>query len=257
MTGTDSTGGVRVDRRGDVLRVVLSRPRTLNALTLDDIAALHQALDLDERVRAVVFAGAGERAFCAGMDVDTFLSFDPDGARAFITDLRDLLRRVRTLPVVTVCAVKGHCLGAAFELAMACDLRIADDRSVFGLPEIKIGIPSVVDAALLQQYVGLSLAKEMILTGDSYPVARLASSGLCNAVVAPDALDTVVEELLDRVTGHTRSVVASQKRLFELWQNSTLTDGADASVEEFASVFAAEETAAHLAGYRASLGTRH
>lgn len=253
---TSTSEGVLVRTDGPTLRITLNRPRTLNALTLDDIAALHGALDLPSAVRAVVFAGAGERAFCAGMNVDTFLGFDPPGARAFIADLRDLLHRVRTLPVPTICAVDGHCLGAAFELALTCDLRIATDRAVFGLPEIKVGIPSVIDAALLSQYVGLSLAKEMILTGDGYPVTRLATSGLCNAVVTPRDLDGVVAGFLAKVAGHTRAATASQKRLFELWQNSTLTAGSAASVEEFGAVFAAEETAAHLAGYRAALGSR-
>ncbi len=186
------------------------------------------------------------------MNVDTFLGFDAEGASAFIADLRDLLRKVRTLPVVTMCAVDGHCLGAAFELAMACDLRIATDRALFGLPEIKVGIPSVVDAALLQQHVGLSTAKEMILLGDAYPAAQLA--GLCNAVVAPAALAAAVGVFLGKVTPHSRTAIAAQKRLFEVWQNSTLTEGADISVEEFGSVVAAPETAARLAEYRAALG---
>ncbi|MHA6792643.1 enoyl-CoA hydratase/isomerase family protein [Pseudonocardia bannensis] len=246
--------GVVVQQRGSTLLVTLDRPETLNALTLDDIAALHSAMDLAPDVRAVVFAGVGERAFSTGMNVDEFLSFDVDGARAFIAQLRDLLRRVRTAPVATICAVDGYCLGAAFELALACDLRVVTTRAVFGLPEIKVGIPSVVDAALLQQYVGLSLAKEMILTGENFPVQRLTESGLCNEIVMPAGLDPAVHTMLDRVTGHTPTVVAAQKRLFEVWQNTTLTDGADRSVEEFARVFAAAETRAHLAHYRAALG---
>ncbi|MEJ3656837.1 enoyl-CoA hydratase/isomerase family protein [Actinomycetes bacterium KLBMP 9759] len=246
------TDGVKIDNRGNVLFVTLDRPRTLNALTLDDIADLRAAIDdLDPGVRAIVFTSSG-RTFCSGMNVDTFLGFDAAGARAFIGDLRDLLRKVRTLPVVTMCAVDGHCLGAAFELAMACDLRIATDRAVFGLPEIKVGIPSVVDAALLQQHVGLSTAKEMILLGDGYPVGRLA--GLCNAVVAPEALAAAVGVFLGKVTPHSRTAVAAQKRLFEVWQNSSLTEGADISVDEFGSVFAAPETAERLAQYRAALG---
>ncbi|NMI00964.1 enoyl-CoA hydratase/isomerase family protein [Pseudonocardia acidicola] len=247
--------GVVVDRRGDVLRVRLNRPETLNALTLDDIAALHAALDLPPDVRAVVFEGEGERAFSAGMNVDTFLSFGPDGARAFIADLRDLLRRVRTAPVPTICVVDGYCLGAAFELALACDLRVATTRARFGLPEIKVGIPSVVDAALLQQYVGLSLAKEMILTGDHYSAETLNAFRLCNEVVLPEGLDAAVHDMLDRVCGHTRTVLAAQKRLFEVWQNTGLAEGADRSVEEFGQVFAAPETAAHLERYRAALRT--
>jgi enoyl-CoA hydratase/carnithine racemase len=149
-------------------------------------------MDLPAGVRAVLFAGAGGRAFCAGMHVDTFAELTPESARAFIAELRDMLAAVRTAPVPTVCAVDGYCLGVGFELALACDLRVATTRSAFGLPEIKVGIPSVADAALLSEYVGLSLAKEMILTGDVYPVDRFSASGLCNTVVPPDRLAAAV-----------------------------------------------------------------
>jgi enoyl-CoA hydratase len=183
---------VRVARDGGTLRITLSRPAKLNALRPADIHALRAAMDLPAGVRAVVFAGAGGRAFCAGMHVDTFAELTPESARAFIAELRDMLAAVRTAPVPTVCAVDGYCLGVGFELALACDLRVATTRSAFGLPEIKVGIPSVADAALLSEYVGLSLAKEMILTGDVYPVGRFSASGLCNTVVPPDRLAAAV-----------------------------------------------------------------
>jgi enoyl-CoA hydratase len=250
---TIDPSAIAVARSGDTLRITLDRPAKLNALRPADISALRAAMRLPEDVRAVVFTGAGGRAFTAGMHVDSFQDLTPDSARAFIAELREMLAAVRTAPVATVCAVDGYCLGAGFELALACDLRLATTRSSFGLPEIKVGIPSVVDAALLPEYVGLSLAKEMILTGDLYPVARFAASGLCNAVVEPGGLDAAVTEWLGRVAGHTRTATASQKRLFEVWQNTGLATGTAVSVQEFASVFAAEETAAQLTTYRTRL----
>ncbi|MCW0215762.1 MAG: enoyl-CoA hydratase/isomerase family protein [Pseudonocardia sp.] len=247
--------GVQVRDEGPVRRITLNRPRTRNALTREDLRDLRDAFDLGPAVRAVVLDAAGDRAFCAGMNVDVFLALGSEAeARAFIDGLRALLRTVRTAPVTTICAIDGYCLGAAFELALACDLRVATTRASFGLPEIKLGVPSVVDAALLQQYVGLSLAKEIILTGDTYPVARLA--GICTAVVEPGELGPRTEELVGKVAGHTRTVLASQKRLFETWQNTGLADGARASVEEFATTFAARETREQLASYRAGLGGR-
>lgn len=210
-------------------------------------------MELDPDVRAVVFRGAGERAFTAGMHIDSFDGLSTETARTFIGGLRDMLAAVRTAPVATICAVDGYCLGVGFELALACDLRIATTRSSFGLPEIKVGIPSVADAALLAQHVGLSLAKEIILTGDLYPVDRFRSGGVCNDIVEPDALDAAVTTWVSRVDGHTRTATASQKRLFEIWQNTTLATGTALSVAEFASVFAAEETHAQLATYRRTL----
>ena len=250
-----TTTAVLVERRGDVVHVTLDRPAKLNAVLPDDIAALRAAMELDTDVRAVVFSGNGGRAFTAGMHVDAFGVMEPATARAFIGEVRDFMRSVRTSHAISICAVDGYCLGIGFELALACDLRIATTRSSFGLPEIKVGVPSVIDAQLLQQYVGLSLAKEMILTGDVYPLDTVRASGLCNDVVEPAELGAATERMLARVTGHTRAVVASQKRLFEIWQNTTLVDGIDASVEEFGEVFASAETHDHVAGYGSGLGS--
>lgn len=229
---------VLLERSGDFLRVTLHNPAKLNALRPADIRALRDTvLDLAPDVRAVVFTGAGGRSFTAGMHLDTFPALDRESARSFISDVRDMLAAVRTVPVPTLAAVDGYCIGVGFELAMACDLRVVTTRSSFGLPEIKVGIPSIADAALLAQHVGLSFAKEIILTGDLYPVDRFAASGLANALVEPDRLAPATDELLTRVAGHAPAAIASQKRLFEVWQNTGLAAGADISVREFASVF--------------------
>jgi enoyl-CoA hydratase/carnithine racemase len=245
---------VRTEQDGSTLRVTLNRPEKLNALLAADIGTLHRVMTtLDDSVRAVVFSGAGGRAFTAGMHVDTFAGLNPDTGRAFISGVRDALAAIRTAPVATVCAVDGYCVGVGFELALACDIRVATPRSSFGLPEIKVGVPSVVDAALLSQHVGLSLAKEMILTGDLYATDRFTASGMCNEIVEPDGMDEAVSRWVDRVGGHTRTVMASQKRLFEVWQNTALSTGTLISVQEFGSVIAAPETHDQLDAYRKGL----
>jgi enoyl-CoA hydratase len=149
--------------------------------------------------------------------------------------------------------INGYCLGVAFELALACDLRVCADDARFGLPEVRIGIPSVADAALLQDHVGLAMAKEIILTGDLYPAAMLSRWGLLNRVVPRQQLAEETLALLSRVTRHTPAVLASQKRLFEIWQNTSLRDGIDASTNEFARVFEVEETLRQVRSYRSSM----
>lgn len=234
---TTEPSAVHLARDGHVLRVTLNRPEKLNALRPADIRALRAAMDLDDGVRAVIFAGAGGRAFTAGMHLDTFGGLTAESARAFIASVRDMLAAVRTAPVPTMCAVDGYCLGVGFELSLACDLRVVTTRSAFGLPEIKVGIPSIADAALLSQHVGLSLAKEIILTGAVYPVGRFAHTGLCNALVEPDGLAAATTELLDKVARHSPAAIAAQKRLFEAWQNTGLVTGSEISLHEFAALF--------------------
>ena len=247
---------VRDDEQG-VRWITFSRPEKLNALLPADLEAITRAITNREPApRAVVLTGAGQRAFSAGMHLDAFQDLTPDTARALIETVRDCVGSVRTAPFPTVSMLNGHGLGVAFEIALASDLRVAASHATVGLPEIKVGIPSVVDAALLQQHVGLSKAKEMILTGDLYPVTDLAPLGLLNGIVPAAELEPATRSLLARVTPWTPTVVAAQKRLFEIWQNSTLTDGIAASVDVFAQVFASPETLAEVAARRASVGRR-
>lgn len=238
-----------------MLYIELNRPAKLNALRRVEVDALTAILREPGDVRAVVLAGAGGRAFSAGMDVAEFLALDQRTARDFITALRDLIHTVRTLPATTICAIDGHCLGGAFELALACDIRVVTTRSTYGLPEIKLGIPSVIDAALLPQFIGLGFAKEMIMTGDLYPATEPRAAALANQLVEPDQLTEQVSTFLSTVSGHTSTVLAAQKRIFEDWQNNGLTVAAQRSIEEFAGVFAQPDTHQALASYQQNLRT--
>jgi enoyl-CoA hydratase len=231
--------------------VTIRRPEKLNALTRQDLRLLTAGVrSLPDGTEALVFRGAGDRAFSAGVHVDTFRDLDVAGARAFITELGELLTAVRRSPVPTLCVIRGYCLGGALELAMACDLRLADRTASFGMPEIAVGIPSVLDAATLQQYVGLSFAREMLLTGAVYPVEAFAPSGFLNAVVDPAKLDGAVQAMLTRVQRHAGPAMAAQKRLFGTWQNVGLDQAVEASIGEFAEAFGHGATAERIARYR-------
>jgi len=248
--GSIDEASVSTHVAGDVRWIVLDRPAKLNALTVVDIREITRLVaDPGPGTRGLVFTGAGTRAFCAGVHTATFVDLDPAGARAFIAELRDCLRAVRTSPLPTAAMVHGYCLGAGFELALACDVRVSTPDSQFGLPEVKVGIPSVIDAALLPAHIGLAMAKELILTGDSYPSMEMHRLGLLNRVVPASRLQEETEELLSRMTRHTQVALASQKRLFEIWHNRPLVEAIDESVEEFASVFAAPETAEQIRRY--------
>lgn len=232
--------------------VTFRRPEKLNALTPEDVAVARAAVEeAPANIRALVFIGAGDRAFSAGVHVDVFREMSSGDARAFISELGGLLTAARKAPIPTIAAVHGYCLGGALELAMACDLRVGSTETVFGMPEIKVGIPSVLDAALLQQYVGLSRAKEILLTGDLYGAADLQPHGFLNRVVAPADLHQAAAAIASTVAAHAPAAVASQKRLFETWQNVGLQPSIEASIGEFAEVFADPDARERIAGYRA------
>lgn len=235
----------RVDDAGGVRTITFDRPEVRNALTLDDLAVVTSAMrELPADVRAVVFRG-DERAFSAGMHVRTFADAQPDEGHAIIDRVGECVGAVRIAPVITVAAVRGYCLGAAFELALACDLRVADPSARFGLPEVRLGIPSVVDAALLVSHLGLSKAKEVILAGGHYQASELP--GLVNH--AADDVEAAVTALVTPLLALTPEVVRAQKSLFETWLNSGLQQGIDISRDVFAEVFALPVTQQTIDGY--------
>ena len=233
-----------------IRRITLDRADVANALTLDDLAVIEAAAsDLPDDVRAIVVLAAGRAVFSAGMHVDTFLTTPAAEGRALIERVGSCVGAVRLAPVPTIAVVEGHCLGAAFELALACDIRVCSTAATFGLPEVRLGIPSVVDAALLAEHIGLGKAKEMILTGDIYPVQAVPA--LANVVVPADEVDAVVADMLRTLTAPTREVIAAQKSLFETWLNVGLAEGIEESKRVFGEVFALPVTQQAIAAYEA------
>jgi enoyl-CoA hydratase len=239
---------IAVDRRGPYLWVTFSRPDKLNVLHAEDLPGLRDiVVNPGSGVTGLVFTGAGPAAFSAGMNVQTFVGMDRAGAKAFIGRLAGIMQAIRQAPVVTVAAVSGYCLGGAFELALACDLRVVTTTAAFGLPEIKVGVPSVIDAALLPGFVGLSKAREMVLTGDIYRLDQLPPHSIANVITEPDLLTEATERMLERTATHTRTVTAAQRRLFSVWLNHPLDAAVERSTDEFAETFAAQETRDQIA----------
>jgi enoyl-CoA hydratase/carnithine racemase len=245
--------------RGPVRYVQFNRPEKLNALRKPELEQAKQAVaDVGDDTAVIVFTGAGTRAFSVGMDVDTFLDIvnDPATTRTTIGAVKELLDTVRTSQLMTIAAVGGYCLGAAFELALACDLRVATSKSRFGLPEINLGLPCILDSAVLQQYVGLSRAKEIMLTGELYEAERMQAWGLLNEVVPSTELDDHVTSLAQGLATKPRAGVASQKRLFERWQNEDLQTSNEACLDEIESVFRDPSTKAVITDTADRFGTK-
>lgn len=239
---------IRTRRDGTHLWVIFDRPDKLNVLHPGDLVPLRETVErLEDDITAVIFTGAGSRSFSAGMNLEAFIDLRQPAAATLIGRLAAVMRAVRQVPVVTVAVVNGYCLGAGFELALACDVRVVATSAAFGLPEIKVGIPSVIDAALLQSFVGMSRAREMILTGDLYHLADLPPYSIANVVADPAQLGDATARLLSRVAGHTRTVTAAQRRLFDIWLNNGLNASVDLSIDEFAGTFAAVETHRQIA----------
>jgi enoyl-CoA hydratase/carnithine racemase len=179
---------VVIEAHGPAALVRLNRPEKLNALS----TALERDLDAalaDERVRAagaVVFAGS-ERAFSAGADLGEMQEAGAAEALAYYRDTGGVYDRIAAFPQPTIAAIRGWCLGGGFELALACDFRIADRTATFGLPEVEIGIlPSSGGTVRLVKAIGAARAKELILLRRRLPAAALAEMGLVSEIVDGD-----------------------------------------------------------------------
>ena len=251
-------GGARIDYEerpdgpgaGRVARLFIDRAAKRNAIGPGVIAGLRDAcaeLAAENDLRAVVLAGAGGRTFAAGADVNTMAGLTPDSARAFIAALHEAIDAVRRLPVPVIAAIRGHCLGAAVELAAACDFRAGDTTAVIAMPEVRVGIPSVIEAALLPGLIGWGAAREMLLTGREYGAAEAAQIGFLQKMTAPAELDAAVDEWLDAILACGPTAVRTQKALLNRWQEMSLTEAVAVSIDAFAGSFENDEPARMLA----------
>jgi len=236
----DST--LAVERRGDVVWCALDRP-PLNLFEPGLIAALRatfEALARDAAIRAAVVTGRG-RAFTAGMDVRVLHGLDAASARALITELCAAIDAVHRAPFPVLAAVHGACLGAGFELALACDLRVAAANASFGLPEVRVGVPSVIQAALLPPLIGPGRAAEMLLLGTPVDATRALGWGLVNRVVEPGALAAAVDETLAMLLACAPGAVRAQKALMIRWRETDLPSAVRAGIDAFPACYAGDE----------------
>ncbi|PIV27580.1 MAG: hypothetical protein COS37_02520, partial [Anaerolineae bacterium CG03_land_8_20_14_0_80_58_20] len=174
-----------LQRNDAIARLTLNRPGALNAINgamLDEIRAALAGIADDDSIRVVVFDSACERAFSAGIDVAYVKDLDAWGARRVGQELHATFGAIRTLEKPVIAQIDGLCLGAGLELALSCDLLIASDRSQFGLPNIKRGIPAIVEAAILPQAIGIVNTRELAFTGRNWDAAKAERRGLVNAV---------------------------------------------------------------------------
>ena len=233
---------VAVERSGDVVWCALDRP-PLNLFEPRLISSLRSTFDTlsrDVSVRAAVLVGRG-RAFTAGMDVHVLHGLNATSARALITDLCGAIDAVHRAPFPVVAAIHGACLGAGFELALACDVRIAAADASFGLPEVRVGVPSVIQAALLPPLIGPGRAAEMLLLAERVDAARALTWGLVTRVVEPAALSAAVDETLAAVLACGPEAVRAQKGLMIRWRESDLPSAVRAGIDAFAACYAADE----------------
>jgi enoyl-CoA hydratase/carnithine racemase len=250
------TGSVEVTiegrKLGPIARVVVQNAAKLNTLNshlmLSFVAEL-EALAKREDLRAVVLTGAGEKAFIGGANIFEMATLDAERAEAFITLVHRCCEALRDMPVPVIARVNGYALGAGLEIAASCDLRIASSNAVFGMPEVKVGIPSVVEAALLPGLIGWGRTRELLLWGENIDAATARAWRLVEEVVAPAELDAAVDARLGALMSAGPQAVRLQKKLIRDWENMTLDQAVRTGIESFKQAYTRDEPARMMAAF--------
>jgi enoyl-CoA hydratase/carnithine racemase len=166
---------------------------------------------------------------------------DPDSARVFITLVHRSCDCLRRLPVPVIARIQGFVLGAGLEVAASCDMRLASTAAQFGMPEVRIGVPSVVEAALLPQLIGWGRTRQLLLTGDTINAATAAAWGLVEQVVPEDELDPAVDRLVSAILEAGPQAIRLQKELITAWEDLPLREAIRRGIDSFATAWEGEE----------------
>jgi len=234
---------VQRDARG-VATVTIDNAAKLNTLNTPVMTALLAAADrlaADTGLRVVVLRGAGTRAFIGGADIAEMAGLDGGSARGFITLVHRCCDAWRTLRVPVIARIEGWTLGAGLEVAAACDMRVATDTSRFGMPEVRVGLPSVVEAALLPGLIGWGRTRRLLLTGETIDAATALTWGLLEEVVPPDQLDAAVERLVEAILLSGPQAVRLQKSLIQDWEALALEAAIQHGVDTFVDAWSSDE----------------
>lgn len=208
-------------RTGAVYEITLNRPKARNAINEAMLDALGAAFDQAERefhngARAVILRGAG-RVFSSGIDLTQFSGFDAglrDNLFPMTARYQALADKVERCSLPVICVMQGYCLGLALELALACDFRIAAERTKLGLPETRLGIiPDVGGTTRLVKLVGVAHAKDLVMTGRHIDAADALDRGLVNAALPKSELEGGVAQLVESLAASAPLAVSYAKRV--------------------------------------------
>lgn len=233
---------VEMSKRNHIALLTINRPEALNSLNEEVLDALSDAVDsIDDDVRCVIITGAGSKAFVAGADVAVLATQDAAEARRFGEKGAGVFRRIESLRVPVIAAVNGYALGGGFELALACDIRIASSNAVFALPEVTLGItPGFGGTQRIVRVLGMGVGKELLYTARRMKADEALRVGAVNAVYSPEALMDEAFALAERIASNAPIAVRAAKRAV----NEGFMSGIDADL------------AVELDAYTSCYGTR-
>lgn len=222
---------------GNVAIFTVHGQTRLNVVGIDTMRACTAgvaAMSEDPTVRCAVLQGGPDDAFIGGANLRELQALQPQNAADFVGAIHEFCASLRAFPVPVIARIRGHCLGAGMEIAAACDFRACDDSAVFGMPEVRVGVPSVVEAMLLPLLIGHGKTRELVFRGHLIDAGEASRIGFIEQYVGAGDIDDAIAQAVGDIVEAAPGAVRSQKRLCNSWE----PPGFDAAIADSLAAFA-------------------
>ena len=236
---------IKYTKKDNIAFITLNRPNALNAINkkmLDELNELIQKIENDDQVSVVVITGEGEKAFCAGADVKEFAKMDVIDALNFSRYGQKIFSSIEKSNKIYIAAVNGYALGGGCELAMACDIRIASKKAVFGQPEVTLGIiPGFGGTQRLAKLVGPSRAKFLIMTGKKVDANTAYTMGLADLVLEDIQFIEEVTKIAKEIADMPDTAIKFAKRVINTGTYNGFENGFEEESKLFSKLFTTKD----------------
>ena len=236
-----------------IATITINRPKALNALNLDTVTELKDAIEkiaVDKAVKVVVITGAGEKSFVAGADIKEMATKTPAEGREWGQFGQNVFTEIENMPQPVIAAINGFCLGGGCELSCACDIRYASENAKFGQPEVGLGItPGFGGTQRLTRVVGRGQAKELIYTGGMIGAEDAKAIGLVNKVVPQEELMPAVLKLAGKIAKNAPVAVQLSKAAINRGINCDVVTGIAYEAEVFGLCFSTNDQKEGMAAF--------
>lgn len=247
---------IRIETRpegGQVATVTVDNVEMRNALDAAGrgrlATAMHELSRLDD-LRVVVLTGAGDSSFLGGANIKEMSVF-PDAVIAESGSRNTHLAcdSIRRVPVPVIARINGYCLGAGMEIATACDMRVASDNAMFGMPEVRFGLPSGMEACLMPLLIGWGKTRELVYTGEMIDAAEAHRCGFVDRLVTPAELDAAVEKWVRAIVTAGPRAIRLQKELIRDWERMSIADAVQQGIRAVGKAHTTDEPRRMLSAF--------
>lgn len=237
---------IRLNKKLQTGWLTLNRPNKLNAINKEMLHEISDAVDYlqkDPKIRCIIIAGAGKKAFSTGADINEMQELTKRTAAKFSTKGQHVFSKIEALSKPVIAAINGYCLGGGLELALACDFRYSSENAEFGFPELKLGIvPAWGGSQRLPLIIGITKAKRMILLGETVEAQEASEIGLVDNVVPLNRLQEKSEQMAQRLCRWPPEALKHAKQTVNLANRQHLKQGFKKETESFAQLFYTKKT---------------